>query len=326
MIRLSIIIPIYNVEKYLTKCLNSLLTQDISMNEFEIILVDDGSSDKSTEISQFYTRNYSNVSFYYQEHVGVGGARNFGGRMAKGKYFFFVDSDDYIQTNSLGTILSYAEENDLDLVRFNFEFVNEDGTIIKKKRNAVYRTIYNEKIVNGITFISEYLGWACYSWQFFIKASFLRENSLTFNETIFYEDIEWIIRVLPLAKRVQSFNRCIYYYLQHSGSITQSIHTEKINKVITDKIFVVTELQQLANRTESKMLHSWCNGMISLIFIGILGYVVSEMPERKMEIIGLLYKQKFLPLKTHHFTFKQWVNIFIINVSPTLFCYLKNKK
>lgn len=324
--RLSIIVPILNVEKYLSKCLDSLIVQDIPSNDYEIIIINDGSTDSSLEIAKSYSKKNQNFLLINQKKTGVGAARNAGIREAKGKYLIFVDSDDSIQPNCLKRLLECIETKKLDLLRFNYESLNDKGIIIPKTKNSVSRTIYSEDVVNGETFLTDYLGWACYVWLFIYDTSFIKKNNLYFNETIYFEDIDWMVRVLTFAKRVQSVNNQVYLYFQRSGSITQSTQIEYKNKTITDKLYNIGILNQLSKTNNNKKVSSWCNGMISLIFMGVLAYVENELPERKKEIINLLYKQNYLPLKSYRFTFKQRRNLFIINLNPNLYCFLKNKK
>ena len=166
--RLSIIVPVYNVENYLEKCLKSLLTQDIPINQYEIIIINDGSTDGSLAIAESYQNLYSNVRIFSQENKGLGGARNTGIKEAKGACLFFVDSDDYIQVNSLSALLNCFETEKLDVLRFNYIAVNESGNVIQKKKNATHNIVFSNQIVEGETFLSEQLGWACYVCVFFI--------------------------------------------------------------------------------------------------------------------------------------------------------------
>jgi glycosyltransferase involved in cell wall biosynthesis len=322
--RLSILVPVYNVEKYLSKCLDSLLDQDIPTDEYEIIIINDGSTDSSLTIAESYLNQYPNVKLYSQENKGLGAARNAGIKIAEGNCLFFVDSDDFIEVNCLKFILTCFEAKKLDILRFNYEAVNEDGALIPKKKSGTYNTIYSEKLVEGESFLTEYLGWACYVWVFLFDASFLKKNQFFFNENIFFEDVEWLIRVMLNVKRVQSIDKVIYFYLQRSGSITQSLQFEKRNKIINDKLFIIDMLNSFSQNSNNLKVRCWCNGMISLTFMSILDSVENELPQRKNEIIKLLSYQKFLPLKSYHFTLKQKRNLIIINICPKFYCYLKN--
>ena len=326
MLRLSIIVPVYNVARYLGKCLDSLLAQDISFNQFEIIIINDGSTDESMIIAESYVNQYPNIKLISQENKGLGAARNVGIKEAKGKCIFFVDSDDYIIEYSLESLLYCFETKNLEALRFNYIAVNERGELIKKKKNATYNIVFSDKVVDGQTFLSEQLGWACYVWVFLFDANFLKKNNFLFDERIYFEDVEWLVHVLIKAERVKSINQQVYFYLQRTGSITQGVQIEKKNKIISDKLYVVDRLKLQSKISNNPKVTLWCEGLISLLFMGILYYVENELHERKDEIITLLKKRGFLPLKSYHFTLKQRRDLFIINISPKLYCYLRNKK
>lgn len=324
--RLSIIVPFYNVENYLSKCLDSLLNQDIPLDDYEIIIINDGSTDSSHTIAESYLNQYQNIKLLNQENKGTGAARNVGFKNSEGKYVFFVDSDDYIAPNCLNSLLNCAEKNQLEILRFNYEAVKETGEIIPKTRNSTFSIVFSEEIVDGETFLSEQLGWTCYACMFFFDSSFIANNNFLFKEDIYFEDTEWLIRVMLASKRVKSLDKYVYSYLQRYGSITKSIQVVKKNKIISDKLFIVFFLKQISNTSLNKNVSLWCTGMISLTFMGILTFVENELPERKLEVIQLLRNQKFLPLKAYRFTLKQIRDLHLININPFLYCYLKRIK
>lgn len=323
MVRLSIIVPVYNVENYLSKCLDSLLEQDIPKNDYEIIIVNDGSTDNSLTIAESYVDKYSNIRIITQKNLGLGASRNTGIRKSKGKYLLFVDSDDYLQPDCLGMLMEYIETKGLDILRFNHVPVNDKGELIQKTKNTTYRIIFNDNVVNGETFISEYLGWACYAWVYMLNAAFVKNYLLFFNEEIFFEDIEWLIRALLAAKRVRSIDKNVYYYLQRKGSITKSQGKSKRNKVVDDMLYIVDWLHVKSETVDNLKVRLWFKGMITQSFMGILSYAHKEIPERVDTIINMLRSDKYYPLKSYHFTFKQWRNMALLNISPKFFCILK---
>lgn len=324
--KLSIIIPLFNAESFISSCLNSIINQKISNHEFEVIIVNDGSTDNSLAIADQYKTVNSNIELFSIEKNGVGAARNLGIKRAVGKYLLFIDADDYVFPNSFKDILEIIETQDLDVLRFNYENLTEEGKVLPKKKNSTKSVIFSNNIVDGNTFLSEYLGWACYAWSFLFKASFIKENNLYFNPSIYFEDIEWLITVLSKAKKVRSIDKPVYAYVQHKGSITQSIQLIKKNKVLTDKLYIIQILKQHAQITNNTRVRKWCEGMISLTFMGVLAYVENELPNRKNEIIKVIYSKKYLPLKSYQFTIKQFRDILIINISPRLYCYMKRTK
>ncbi len=323
--RLSIIVPVFNVENYLSKCVESLLHQDIPGNEYEIILVNDGSTDGSLKICKYYVENYPQVKLISQKNQGLGSARNAGIAISVGDAIIFVDSDDYLKQRSLSILLGLFESQNLDVLRFNYEAVSEKGEIIHKKTSSNYSTIYSESVVDGKTFLANNLGWACYVWVFVFKSELIKMNQLYFNSDIYYEDVEWLPRVLLLSHRVSSVEEVIYFYLQRSGSITKGADEWKKNKTLRDKLFILDTLKQLSVNANDTKVSNWCQGLISLTFISLLSLVENELPNKKTEVIDIL-KKSYWPLKGYRFTKKQWRDILIINGSPQLFCFFKRKR
>lgn len=323
--RLSIIVPVYNVENYLAKCLDSLLSQDIPFSEYEILIVNDGSTDKSYGIAQAYTKKNPVIRLISQENRGLGAARNKGIQESNGRYLFFVDSDDFIQENSLKQLLECMENENLEMLRFNYQAVNDKGEIIPKRNNSKKSIVYNEKVVDGLTFLSEHLGWGCYAWIFLIKAAFIKNNHLFFDEKIYFEDVEWLVRTLKTVKRVMSLDKQVYRYLERDGSITHGSTVDKKNRIISDKLQNINMLREFSRAAENSKVHLWCEGMISVMFMGILAFVANELPERKNEIVKMMYVRRFLPLRSYKFTFKQKRDMCIINLSPSIYCYLKKR-
>ena len=130
--KLSIIVPIYNVAPYLRKCVDSLLTQDIS--DYEIILVDDGSPDECPQICDEYVEKYDSIRVVHQENEGLSAARNSGVKVAQGDYIMFVDSDDYLQPNVLGALMEQVERDNLDVLRFRYQNVRENGEAPRRQK------------------------------------------------------------------------------------------------------------------------------------------------------------------------------------------------
>ena len=151
MTKISVIIPVYNVEKYLSKCIESVLEQDFS--DYEIILIDDGSTDTSGKLCDEYAENYSAIKVIHQQNKGLGGARNTGIEAAEGQYLLFVDSDDYIRDNIMTFLYDTAVCNDSDIVAFGMDYVYESGGKFATRRPISNGTkdIYSGDIQSGST-------------------------------------------------------------------------------------------------------------------------------------------------------------------------------
>lgn len=227
MIKISLIIPTYNVEKYLEKCILSCINQDLPSDEYEIIIVNDGSTDTSLEIATRLAEEYHNIQIISQENKGLSGARNTGLLAAQGTYVWFIDSDDWIDTNCLSEMLSQAFSCDLDVLMFDLKFTYEDGTV-KKKTTVQSSQRSQSKIYSGLEFLNKLYGLQTYAWLFIIKRDFLIDNNLSFAEGIYYEDMDFSPRMLLQAKKIKYLPRNIYNYFQRPGSILNSYNPKKL--------------------------------------------------------------------------------------------------
>ncbi len=217
MMKLSIIIPVYNVEKYIGKCLDSCLEQDLLKDEYEIIVVNDGSPDNSSAIVEEYIQRNQNIRFVHRENGGLSAARNTGLREARGKYVWFIDSDDWIEPDCLNFLVHFAEDKDLDVLCFGLQLVYPDG------RKAVYNIYHEEsdKVYTGEEFICK-VKMPSAAWVALYKREYLYDNQLLFMEGILHEDQEFTPRAYSLATSISYVNNVIYNYNQRDGGIMKS--------------------------------------------------------------------------------------------------------
>lgn len=326
MLKLSIIVPVYNVSKYLAKCLDSLIYQDLKPEEYEIIVVNDGSTDNSEEISRQYEEKYSNIKVVRQENQGLSGARNTGIKLSNGKYIQFVDSDDYLVPNVLRTLVNKMETDNLDVIRFNYQNVNENYEVYEPYKEHKPYVDYRDEVCDGLTFLTERLGFACYAWQFVIKSSLLiNDDKYLFKRGIYFEDTEWTPRILTQAKRVTSTDLMVYNYLLRQGSITNSVSIEKKRKVLEDKMQLVSSLKlQMLDKADKR----WYEGMISATVISIMGCIVADFYKEKCDYLKRLKGLDIYPLSYYNASKSAVRKIKFINFSPWLFCWVlkvKNK-
>ena len=249
MIKISIIIPMYNVEKYIEKCVYSAFNQGLKESEFEIIAVDDESPDNSLNLVKDLAKEYSNIVIISQKNKGLGGARNTGITKAKGEYILFLDADDYIIKNSLNKILLVANNNSLDILEFGAQGVDILG-------NVTYQ-IELENNSNSLSGIGYYnhlksINSACNK---LYKNSFLTENKLVFVEKIFGEDFEFNTRALYLAEKVMSTSSIVSRFLQSENSITRSNNLEKKKKYVHDLINILRRINAFKFNFEKNKKH-----------------------------------------------------------------------
>lgn len=324
--KLSIIVPVYNVEAYVEKCLGSLLKQDINAEDYEIIVIDDGSTDKSIDIVEQIQRGVSNIKVIRQSNQGLGAARNAGIAHSSGEYLMFVDSDDYIEYNVLNQVLSIVIEKDLEVLRFNYLNVSEDGTIIPKTFNALKNVQYIEEVTSGNEFIAKQMGWACYVWLYLFSAKFIKEQNVKFRPSVYFEDVFWLLEVLQKSEKVSAIDLNVYYYLQRAGSITKSVSKEKKHKIFSDKLLVLQWIRELSEETTDYQLRKWYSGFISLTMMGLFAFVENELPDRKGELLSFTKRSGLRPYRGYNFTLKQKRDLILMNVSPELYMFLRRHK
>ena len=216
---LSIIIPVYNVEKYVEKCIRSCETQDIPSSEYELICINDGSKDNSLAIIEELAREFSNITVISQPNGGLSSARNTGMKHAKGDYYFFLDSDDWIAKNSLGKIVNKLQSEQPDILCISA--ANVLGEEISPRHSFP-----SEEPISGRE--AQKRGGIDACAPFLIaKAEHFRKYDLKFYEGIFHEDSELTPKLVYLAQKVSFTNDIIYYVHQTPGSITRSVNPKR---------------------------------------------------------------------------------------------------
>ena len=228
---LSLILPTYNVEAYLGKCIESCLNQDLPKSEYEIIVVIDGSPDHSINIAKRYQENNDNIKIITRENGGLSAARNTGLKAANGEYVWFVDSDDSITENCLKAIYEEMTQYNLDALWLKWCNMNKFHNIIPLYDCTLCKE--DDEIHEGLDFMCSVMGIYYFAWSFVFKRNFLIDNGFLFKEGLFYEDTEFAYRVLPAAKRIKLFCKVCYTYNIRQGSIAQTIPSKKIYDLLS---------------------------------------------------------------------------------------------
>ncbi|MEF2918920.1 MAG: glycosyltransferase family 2 protein [Acutalibacteraceae bacterium] len=220
--KLSVIMPVYNVEKYLSTAIDSVLSQ--TYKNIEVILVDDGATDSSPAICEEYAKKDSRITVLHKENGGLSDARNYGVPYATGDYIIFFDSDDYFEDEySLSYVAEKLENENSDVLIFFFKYWYEkDGRIVEYNPNYKNITIDTASRVTQLTDLvksNAFLSSACTK---AIKRTLFIENDLKFIKGITSEDIDWSARLMQCAKSFSLLNHSIYVYRQRSLSISQT--------------------------------------------------------------------------------------------------------
>ena len=219
--KFSIIIPVYNVEKYLRKCLNSVFSQNYK--NYEVIVVNDGTKDNSMDIVKDYP-----VKVINQKNQGLSVARNNGVKKATGEYILFLDSDDYIEKGLLEAI-DKSLDNKPDIVRFQIGEVFEDGKKIEYNEKPFTDKNGQEafKLITKYHFVEN-------AWCYAIRREYYLKNKFKFKENTFHEDFGLLPLVIIKAKKVNSIDYIGYNYLQRQGSIMNNNEYAKTKKKVED--------------------------------------------------------------------------------------------
>ncbi|WP_373730582.1 glycosyltransferase [Bacteroides heparinolyticus] len=234
--KFSIIIPVYNVEQYLRKCLDSVLEQSYEA-DYEVICVNDGSTDGSLAILEEYARQHKKIKTINQANKGLSEARNAGLRAAQGEYVWFVDSDDWIEHNAL-EILHKNIDNE-DIICFNGKRYFEDGTQETPDKGIDIQAISGWEYYNRYALKTSKFHFVCVVLRAY-KRNFLLSNNLFFEPGIYHEDNLFTPITLYQAKKVKSIPDYLYQYRIRSGSITQNINLKRI----TDTIIIANRLAE----------------------------------------------------------------------------------
>ena len=216
--KVSVIVPIYNVEKYLEKCINSLLSQ--TLEDIQIILVNDGSKDNSGNIAKEYEKNNKNRVIYVEkENGGLSDARNYGLKYATGDFIAFLDSDDYIEKNAYEEMYNKAIEENVDYVECDFiwEFPNK----IRVDKQYPYKN--KKEMLSFVRVVA---------WNKLIKRQLITDNNLEFPKGLRYEDVEFTYKLIPFINKFAYVDKPFIHYVQREGSIA-NVQNERTAEIFT---------------------------------------------------------------------------------------------
>lgn len=244
---LSIIIPAYNVDKYLEKCLQSVLNQESI--DYEIIIINDGSTDLTLKIAKTFEKKYSNIIVIDQKNKGIAEARNIGIKNARGKYISFIDSDDYILPDLYKNIFTVLKE-DFDIACFDFLRVNEGENIKLNNEKVKISTLNNEQAMKA--YLSNEI--SSYLWDKIYNVKLFKENNIKFPANRLYEDLRTSYELMEKSNKIIKTNIKGYAYIQRDGSITKSIVEKNLNDFSEEYIKVLDSIESNYNIKSSKEL------------------------------------------------------------------------
>lgn len=212
MVEVSFVLPCYNAERYIADCLKSIYTQDLPEEDFEVICVNDCSTDGTRDIILGFAKKHRNLTLIdHEANMTVGGARNTGMAAARGEYVWFVDADDLLEPDSLKVAYRVAKERDVDVLLFNYRMVFSD-----LRPYADRMTFSDSSVMDGQQFILRYFPGRfsefCMVWRNLLRVRFLKENGLVFPKMRKAEDVSFLWKVMLLAKKVSAIDELFYIY------------------------------------------------------------------------------------------------------------------
>lgn len=279
--KVSVIIPVYNIEAVINRCIESILNQTIK--DFELILIDDGSTDESGKICDNYQKKDSRIKVLHQENGGISNARNSGLKLASGKYIVFIDGDDYIEKEYLERIC----DSECDLIITGRTVRDANGKVLEYNKSLgdkdvnsnTIEELFNENILN-----------CCYAKRF--TRDIIEKNNIKFDEDLrIIEDTVFVIAYILHCKNVKMIDNCDYQYVRYGENTLSSSpindelieNVEKANELIEGKLY-----QILGCNTEKVMLRR-----MSELYEGIAFQMINDSNKYPYSTIKKLFKKKY---------------------------------
>lgn len=328
--KLSVIIPCYNMQAYLPTCLDSVLKQELNLDEMEVIVVNDESTDATLNIAKRYESEYQNIKVIDKRNEGVGAARNSGLDMARGKYIYFLDPDDYLAENTIRRILQLIEKYDLEILTFDSRHVKNSHLDKSKSDVDKEREL---KILDGITYIAE-RKFQNEIWWYLIKREFMINTGIRFLEGRWMEDAILTGQLFCRAKRMAHIDLDVHRYRILPTSAMRNKSPEHYNKVIFDNAnaaFVYDELIREIPENHSKAvpckirLKTRQQSFVFFLLVRLMKSDISvdEIPNMLIEFeeIDAFPLKKFLGADYQGFAYSFMV--FIFNHKPIIKPFVK---
>lgn len=303
---LSFIIPMYNAEHYIGTCIDSIIAQNIGKDNYEIVIIDDGSIDNGESI----VKKYDCVKYFRQHNQGQSAARNKGIELSEGKYICFVDADDILIPNSIRFCLQTALKDDLEMVTYDLVRCNEDSI------NNIDATVTNtiDTILTGYEYMEKYNFNNSPCW-YLIKKTSLR--GIHFVEGHFGEDGMFTIELLMHIKRVAHINNQCYCYVKRDNSTTTKKDKTHLRKMIDDYLFVYHYIQKLIKQNESslssKAISRLTNRSESYIFFLLVRLLRSPEPSLISPTVKKLKEEGLYPIKQPYPGLVYTITSFVVN-------------
>lgn len=318
-VEISIIVPLYNTEKYVKKCLDSLLAQQFT--DFEVIIVNDGSTDRSGEIAKEYVKKDRRFKYYKQTNAGPAAARNRGLQEVSGTFISFVDSDDYIHPSMLQIMYETAIKSDADIVVCEYKRVEEKEPIIIQdvERGNITQVTGKEMLHQMYESTSDYTLYVVAWNKLYRKELF---NDIVYDENFLYEDETVAHKLYYKSQKVSYLDDVFYYYVQRKGSIVNS----PIDIVRLDRVYALKNREQFFKKLKDVELHQ--KAVLHFVEIFFKDYYAVkrtlEGVDKELKRVKRVFdKSLFTIFLNPYITVRRKVFYCLFSLSPKVFDYVQ---
>lgn len=288
--RLSVIIPVYNSEKHLSRCLDSLLDQGLQQHDFEILIVNDGSTDGSRRIAEHYAQENACVTIINKKNGGAGSARNLGMDYAKGDYVYFIDSDDYLMPNCLDILLERSDLYDLDILTFLTKSVHSSDDSVTESHN--FNFSFGDALCSPILTGEAYVANVNYKnevWWYLINREFLKKSEIRFLEGRWLEDVIVSINLILKSNRIAHLRLDAHRQVITDGSAMTNRESEHYLEIIRDIQYAALNFDPIIKSLERKQANPDCIMRVktrqqSLVFFSMIRMLKSKMSFEEVKI------------------------------------------
>lgn len=309
MIKVSVIVPVYNVEKYIEKCLTSVVKQ--TLKNIEIIVVNDGSPDNSQAIIDKFVKKYpKKIISLKKKNGGLSSARNFGLKHCSGEYITFLDSDDYLDITALEKMYSKAKTNDFDIVACDLEYIYETHTK-NVSCNLTKDLLNKEQVKQCMTYIYPA---AC-------NKLYKREliEDLKFKEKVWYEDVEFIHRLLPLTNSIAVIKEPLYKYLQRENAITSTFNDKIFDYVDNfNGLVEYYKKNNLLNDYGKEFEYSYVRYLYATMVKGMINFNNYDKYQNGVKLAIKNVKKNFPNYRKNKYFYKSIKGIYLLLFNPII--------
>lgn len=318
--KLSIIIPMYNAEKYIGNCLDSVFGSDLPASSYEVVVVNDGSADKGPEIVAEYIKDHPNLSYYCQENQGQSTARNYGIRVAKGEYVWCVDADDMLDAKCKGIIDLLEAHPGIDILAAKMQDVTEQ--MERLNMSCLQPTVRHNAVMTGRDAVIS--GYNPSSICILItRKEFLLDNDLKFVPGITHQDVELSYRMMAKAQSVYFCDIAPYIYIQHPVSVRHD--PKRQLKYNMDDIYIIGSFRRLSSSladNDRELADTIYNRSQNVLW-GMVLTMFCKRKERRtsglnMSLLEELKKQHLYPLRGHYDSIKKRLILPLLNCEKLL--------